>query len=235
MAKANETKGFEHIHYFLIDALRTLDRGRWPARFHCDGPLPVLTYDAQPRVARVIATHARAHAEDPGSCDRLLKIVETTGAGVKREALDKATKATKSDEPALQIVRLCARSVFNYRHASQSAKNVIGKGITAAVTAYAQHFADARALLEDVDAAIVREELRDKLVDKKVRTSSPLVRVLSRPRAGKSFALLLAELEQGYGIWVKLKNSWQWHEGDRATVFATVPDAYMDRVAADLG
>jgi hypothetical protein len=62
--------------------------------------------------------------------------------------------------------------------------------------------------------------------------------VISRPGAppaNRTLGVVFAQLaDESYGVLVKLKNTWQWHEGDRASVFATVPDAYMEQVIRDL-
>jgi hypothetical protein len=150
--------------------------------------------------------------------------------------LDAATKAKRSDPPGLKITRLAARSIYSFRFAASSAASAVGKCITNAAIAFVKHVDDPRAFLVVLDAAIVRGELNARLRDRRVTPSSPIARVISRPGTGKSFGLALAELENGsFGLFVKLKNAWTWHEGDRATVFATVPDAYMELVAADLG
>lgn len=236
MPKANEKKGFERIHYFLVEALAKLDKKHWPARIHCGGPLPGLTYDAQPLVAREIARLVTPLPDDEAEVARLVAIIETKGGRRDRAAFDAATKAQKSDAPGLKAARLAARSVYNYKHAAASAMNMMGKCLTNAITTLVQSVDDPRPILTAIDAAIVREELRDRLRERAIKPSSPVARVVSRPAAGKQLALVLAALEDdSYGLLVKLKNTWHWHEGDKATVFATVPDAYMAQVADDLG
>jgi hypothetical protein len=91
-----------------------------------------------------------------------------------------------------------------------------------------------RAFFVELDDAIVRRELAQHLADRAIVPTSPLARVVSRPLAGKQ-SLVMAKLADGsYGLYVKLKQKWEWHEGDRKTVFSTVSDALMELVIADL-
>jgi len=242
VAKTKAPSGFEHIHYMLGGPLREVERAHWPARPHLGGPVPVISYVAQLRVGREIAAHARVLAPPPDLApfDQLVELVESTAPDIPRAELDRATAAKKTDPLGTKVARLVARGVYNFRFAAASAANTTGKCITNAAVALVGGIDvdEASRFLQALDDAILVNELRDRLDDRKIVPSSRLGRVLSRPRAtptAKTCGVVLASLADGtYGLLVKLKNTWQWHEGDRATVFATVPDAYMAEVAADL-
>lgn len=242
MAKTKAPTGFETIHYMLGGVLREVEHALWPARPHLGGPMPALSLNGQVRVAHVIATHARVLAAppEPAPLERLVEIISRAGADLTRDELDAATKTKKSDPLGTRVARLAARGVYNFRFAASSAVNTTGKCITNAAIALAKGIpdGDARAFVQALDDAILLNELADKLNDRNIKPTSELARVISRPGAmpaNRTLGVVLARLADGsYGVLVKLKNTWQWHEGDRATAFATVPDAYMEQVAADL-
>jgi hypothetical protein len=82
----------------------------------------------------------------------------------------------------------------------------------------------------------MRAELLGALTERELVPTAEIACIVSRPKGTqKGLALVMALLADGrYGLYVKLKSRWEWHEGDRATVFATVPDAFMRAVAADI-
>jgi hypothetical protein len=87
-----------------------------------------------------------------------------------------------------------------------------------------------KAFLEELDGEIVRCELVAMLAARKLAPTAPVARVCFRPAgSGKLPALVLARLEnERYGAWVKLKARWDWIEGERADVLASIPEAYFD-------
>ena len=246
-------KGFDNIHRILGGAMRVAPHDAWPARPHLGGPLPVLSTARQVDIGRVVGEYARTLAtvgEQRAVVDRTLELVGSVyGLSTKgwtktvlaaRTAIDKASSSAKSDVAVVRAAKLVVRAAFNDRWSAPSARNATGTCVERAAEMIVGHLVevggDVRAFLAEVDAAIVRAELVQLLADKNLSPSTDIARVLSRPKAktGKVFALAFAELANGYGLLVKLKNRWQWHEGDRATMFATVPDEYMEQVIEDI-
>ena len=244
-------KGFDQIHHILGTAMRACDAGLWPARPHLDGPLPAVSLVKQVAIAhdvceqaqRIAADGERAEVAALGALAReVMRVGRKTFAKadkLHREQLDKASKPKKSDRVAVKVGKLTVRAAMNFLYASPSARNAIGLCIGNACAALVQALAEneARAFLARLDAAIVRAEIEDELFDRSIEPASPIVRVLSRPAAktSKGFGLAFVELANGsFGLLVKLKGRWQWHEGDRATMFATVPDEYMEAVIEDI-
>lgn len=254
MARGKAPAGFDEIHRILGGAMRAADRATWPARPHLGGPLPLLSTYRQVEVGLVLGAHARAAArgDDVAYVEQMTALATETlhrrrakaySAAEHRDrlALDATSRARKRDTPIQRGAKLIVRAAMNDRYAQPSARNVIGACVENAAVAFVEHLGNdvraVRALLAAIDAAIVRAELASQLLDKGLKPTSALARVVSRPRGGrgKSLGLALAELADGrYGLLVKLRQEWSWHEGDRATMFATVPDEYMERVSDDL-
>jgi len=242
--KTKAPKGFDHLHRILGAAIR--EAGAEPTQsWHFGGPLPVLSTRSQLRVALDICAAVRTGAgTDAKEYAKLEKIAQQVAAGkeLPRKELDATSKSVKSDSPALRVARLTARSAYNELYAATSARNVVGlcaeNAAIAAVTHYRPLGADAlHAFLVLIDDSILRAELAAAQADREIEPSSPLARIVSRIPVPKKRTpeLVMAQLEDGnYGLWVKLKQKWEWHEGDRATVFATVPDAFMEQVIVDL-
>jgi len=239
--------GFEHIHRILGVAMRACgDPDVWPKRPHLGGPLPVLSARSQFEVGLGIGRYGRTIAapEEHTDYDRICDLARRIAGGEQfpHKELDRPTKSAKRDSPAIKIAKLVARAGLNYLHAPPSARNVVGQCVeNAAATLVTRTIQDGRAavasVLELVDAELLRCELAALLSERQIAPSSPVARVVSRPRAanGKGPGLLFAALADGnYGLLVKLKARWHWHEGNRDTAFATVPDVYMDHVIADL-
>ncbi len=247
MALKKAPTGFEHIHRILGAAMRACgDPEVWPDRPHLGGPLPVLSSRSQFEVGLGIGRRGRAIAEpaELADYDRLYDVARRIGDGEKipNKDIDKPTRSAKSDTPAIRIAKLTARAGLNFLYAAPSARNAVGTCVENAAIALVQRvIADGRTAVAEilalVDDELLRCELAALLAGRQIVPSSPVVRVVSRPPAdkGKTPGLLFAALADGnYGLLVKLKSRWQWHEGNRDTAFATVPDAYMDPVIADL-
>lgn len=245
--RAPVPQGFDHIHRILGSAMRAAPKQAWPTKPHLGGPMPVLSTARQVDVGVLVARRAQAHAPDDAGRD-FLDSMATVTAGLRdgrlrrdKPALDKASKSDKKDDLAHRIGRLVLRSIYNHRHAASSALNSIGQSVERAAEATVLMIGTdsvaVRAFLEELDGALLRHDLEEMLADKGLTPSSRVERVLSRPPAtkGKTVGLVFAALEGGnYGLFVKLKQRWSWHEGDRETMFATVPDEYMEYVIEDL-
>ena len=250
MARTTAPKGWDHIHRILGVAMRAAPKDAWPARPHLGGPLPVLSTRRQVDVAFAVCDFARpfASGDEHAEVQRLRALAESIANAGKHELdqkafkerneIDKQSKTAKSDTPILRVAKLTVRAALNDRWAAPSTRNSVGTCIENASEALVSTLGveDARAFLALVDQTIIRNELQALLFDKGLEPSAPIARLLSRPKAttGKALGLAFAELANGYGLFVKLKNRWHWHEGDRATMFATVPDEYMEQVIEDL-
>lgn len=223
--------------------MREVDRAVWPPRPHLGGPLPVLSTAAQVDIGFVIAEHARRLAPPPDlAAFEVLRQLAIHAADHTKKELDAPSAGRKSDHVGIKVAKLVVRAAMNDRFAAPSARNTTGTCLENAAIALATHAAPdqpdgARAFLVELDDAIIRRELAAQLAERSIAPTSPLARVVSRHFApGKqSLGLVMAKLADGrYGLYVKLKQKWEWHEGDRKTVFATVPDAFMELVIADL-
>jgi hypothetical protein len=241
VARGDAPAGFDDIHRILGGPMREVDPALWPERPHHGGPLPVLSTAAQAEVALVIAAAARTLAPPPDLAAFDALIALTTEA-LPRKQLDTASQGKKSDHVGIKVAKLVVRTTLNHLYAAPSARNTTGTCAENAAIALVKHVAadrpdDAHDFLCTLDDAIVTRELAEQLAARDVMPTSPLARVVSRPRTPgkKSFGIVLAALADGrFGLYAKLRQKWEWHEGDRATVFATVPDAFMELVIADL-
>ena len=242
MTQTKRPEGFDHIHRLLGKPMRAADKSTWPARPHLDGPLPVLGTRLQLRVglevARVLRPLAGKGEKKP--YDELIAIARRVADGDKlpQKMLQEVSKAQKSDSPGIKIAKHMARMALGVLYASPSGRNMIAVNVeNAAITGVKLLDAQAvRAFLAEIDQAIMREELAAALEDRELVPTAEIARVVSRPKGPtKTLALVMAQLADGrFGLYVKLKSRWEWHEGDRATMFATVPDAFMRAVAADI-
>lgn len=244
--------GFDDIHRILGGAMRAAPPDAWPKRPHLGGPLPALSTNSQVKLASLIGDRARSLAgNERDAVDRMLSLVDaiyaldtsgwTKKSQEQKKAFDKTSASAKSDTPVMKAAKLVVRAAYNDRWASPAAQNIAGtlveRAAVVTVTELANRLGDVRGFLAELDAGIVRHELGILLGKRAIEPTSPVVRVLSRPKAtvGKSLGLAFAELANGsYGLFVKLKGRWHWHEGDRATMFATVPDEYMEHVIEDI-
>jgi hypothetical protein len=245
VARGKAPSGFDQIHRALGAAMRVLEPELWPPRPHLGGPLPVLSAEIQLRLALDLAPSARALAtpDEHAAFDAAIELARRVAKdrALNRTILDAASKPSKRDSAALRVAKLVVRAASNFEYAPQSARDSVGRNLEAIavtlVTALrAREPAAVHDFLHRLDDVIVTEALGLVLRDKAIVPTSPLAHVISRPRndAGK-LALALALLEDGrYGLYVKLKARWTWHEGDRSAVFATVPDAHMEDVIEDL-
>jgi hypothetical protein len=239
-------KEFAEVHKILGRAMRAVDQSLWPARPHLGGQLPVLTTGSQLGVGIAICDAMRGYAgkDELAAFDKRAAAARKVDDGkrIPHKDLDAISRSAKSDPVATRVSKLAARAALNHLYAAPSARNVVGTCVeNAAVAAVRYHTDrgaadDARAFLRFVDNAVLASELRTALRERSFEPSSPIAEVVSRPRGTtKSLALVLARLADGnFGLFVKLKQRWQWHEGDRDTMFATVPDEFMRLVMADI-
>lgn len=246
MSPTKAPPGFDTIHRILGGAMRAVDELAWPALPHLGGPLPVLSTQAQLEVGLVVCATARTLAPpaDLSGFDERAQLAREVAGGARlpKPQLDAASKPRKADDVGMKVAKLTVRAAYNHLYAAASARNAAGFCVENAAHALAGHVAAARpaelpGLLDTIDQAILRRELAAHLADRSFVPTSPVARIVSRPPpvTGKALGLVLAALADGrYGLFVKLRQRWDWHEGDRATVFATVPDAYMEHVIADL-
>jgi hypothetical protein len=93
-----------------------------------------------------------------------------------------------------------------------------------------------RAFLPRLDDAILLRELAAMLDERELRPTHAPTTVLHRPAGtGKTPALILTRLEGGsFGLLAKPKTRWQWLEGDKDHVSASIPDAQFAAAVAAL-
>jgi len=221
--------------------MRAAHQRAWPAVIHLGGPLPILSAQTQLHLGIELADRAREFATDAAAFDALLSLARRVKGGerIPRQQLDGATKRSKQDAPAIRFAKLVARASLNYLYAAPSARNSVGASVEAAAATlvplvFERHQDGVAGYLADLDARIVRVELEQLLGERAITPASPIARVGARPALVKDkLGCVIARLEDGrFGLYVKLRSRWEWHEGDRATVFATVPDVYMVRVTS---
>lgn len=213
--------------------MRLADASVRPPIVHLGGPAPVLDSRSQLRVGirllDVVAPSKAAKAEH----GRLAKLAVrcAADADIPRRELDDATAKSRTDEPAIAFAKQVARAGMHYLHSPPSARDSIGGAIESGVCALVTAVADVGALFARVDAELCRAELAQMLEERSL--DARLVRVTGRAGVDGRIAAIAASLEGAapYGLMVKLVRRWEWHTGDRATVFATVPDAFMDDLA----
>jgi hypothetical protein len=232
--------GFENVHRILGKAMRQVDATTWPAWGHGGGPLIVLSSRAQVRVGIDLATHVDkqfAMDDQARACVELAReavdLRDVPPAELRKGLLLKAHATAKSDGTSLRFAKLVLRAAKNLLFAAPSASNAAGTAIETAVATHVEVIGDVTDFLSAVDQALMRHELRGFLDDKQHVATSPIATVIARaPTTDKKLGCVLAALEDGrFGLYTKLRTRWEWHEGDLATMFATVPDALQAGVA----
>jgi hypothetical protein len=248
--------GFDDIHRILGAAMRAVGDARlWPARPHLGGPLPVLSARTQVEVGLAVLERARplASAGEHAALDQLAARARATAERERderftpdhkdhRDELDRISRSSRRDPIAIRVAKGIVRAGMNHLYSAPSARNAAGTCVENAAVALVEHLVasasgHARNFLAELDGAILRSELAAQLAARDLAVTHAIARVVSRPRGpgGRGLGLVLAQLADGsFGLYVKLRQRWEWHEGDRATVFATVPDSYMEHVIADL-
>jgi len=232
--------GFEQVHRILGKAMREVDSSTWPAFGHGGGPLPVLSSRAQVRVGidlsaivlRQFANQVDAQALQCVALAReAVELLDPPSPELRKGLLLKANATAKSDPPPLRFAKLVARAAKNLLFAAPSASNAAGTAIETAVATHVEVLSppDIAKFLVAVDQALLPHEL---LQNKKLVASSPIATVIARASAADGkLGCALAALEDGqFGLYAKLRTRWEWHEGDLATMFATVPDALLEGV-----
>jgi hypothetical protein len=231
--------GFENVHRILGKAMRQVDATVWPAWGHGGGPLIVLSSRAQVRVGIDLAAHVdRQFAMDDQAraCVELARdavdLRDVPPAELRKGLLLKAHATAKSDGVSLRFAKLVLRAAKNLLFAAPSASNAAGTAIETAVAMHVETIDDVTEFLRAVDQALMRYELRGFLDDKQLVATSPILNVIARASTtDHKLGCVLAKLEDGqFGLYTKLRARWEWHEGDLATMFATVPDALHDGV-----
>lgn len=234
MGRSTPPRGFETIHRILGSAMRAADRAASPEPPHLGGPLPVLSSRMQLLVGVRLAEVPARIASDLEGFRALVRLATRVldGERLDNRMLDGVSKPSKSDEPALRFAKLVARAANHYLWAPPSARNAVGTSLETAAAAVVPVVSDVGEWLARIDRELVRGELEELLAARELVATSPIARVLARP-AGRNGKLgcALARLDGGrFGLFVKLKARWEWHEGDRDHVFATVPEDYMAMV-----
>jgi hypothetical protein len=228
--------GFAKVHAILGVAMRVTDPATWPTPPHLGGPLPILAAATQLGIGVRIAPHARAFANDPRAFDALVDLAARVrdGARPARDALDAGSKRRK-EEPGLQVARLVARAAYNFVYSAKSARNVIGLCVENAAALTAQLVGELEAVrgyLAALDAAIVEGEIKQLLEARAISPSSAVARVIARAGDGERLGCVVARLEDArFGVFAKIGSRWQWHEGERGTAAAMVPDRYLEEMA----
>jgi hypothetical protein len=223
--------------------MREVESSTWPAFGHGGGPLPVLSSRAQVRVgidlaAIVFRQFAKEVDAQALQCVALAReavdLLDPPSPELRKGLLLKANATAKSDPPPLRFAKLVARAAKNLLFAAPSASNAAGTAIETAVSSHVEVLPPTEILpfLVAVDQALLRHELRSLLEDKKLPASSPVATVIARaPTSDGKLGCVLASLADGrFGLYVKLRSRWEWHEGDLATMFATVPDPLLEGV-----
>jgi hypothetical protein len=248
MARAKVPKGFERIHPLLRSAMDVAYRDDWPASPHRgDGPRPQLSGRDQVDIALWFADSIapRVTAAQKKLFMRALRWARRyPREGLHFELTEAEIATLKEESPApevplaLELVR-CATAPAGFLPIGASAiirgmfaYASIARGSAALFCGAATGRAEPRvkAFLDELDSEILRRELLSLLAKREISPSAPVARVLFRPAgSGRLPALVLARLEnQRYGLWVKLKARWDWIEGDRDHVLASIPDAHFD-------
>lgn len=173
-------------------------------RPHCGGPLPILSTLSQLRVGLKILPVPLAQ-----------RVAD--GERIARGVLE-AKQGTVAEKWLL-------RAATHYLYAPPSARNAVGGAVERAV-------AIVQPDLGALDQLIVVEELAALLGE---RPHRPIARVISRPANSKrKLGAIVAQLDGGYGAYVKLGARWRWEEGPLKDVAALMPDDLLPQVGEDL-
>ena len=235
--------GFEDVHRILGKAMREVDARSWPAWGHGGGPLIVLSSRSQVRVGIELAEGVnRRFSNDVDAqareCLALAKqaveLRDVPPAELRKGLLLKENATAKADGTTLRFAKLVMRAAKNLLFAAPSASNAAGTAIETAVAKHVEAIPEEEiaGFLRDVDQALMRHELRSFLDERELTSSSPISLVVARaPTADKKLGCVLARLADGsFGLYAKLRTRWEWHEGDLAAMFATVPDSLQEGV-----
>lgn len=220
------------VHKILEKAMAKAER-RLPHP-HGGGGLPVLGSLAQLRIGialveRGLAWFPPAPGTDQGVLDRV-RAVAAGDTSLSHEAM-RQLKPWRGGV-AGQLAGFAIKAATNYRFSPASARNSIGTHVenAAAALAVAMRASDGdagvdRALVE-IDTAIMVRELVDELEERALAPSSPIAGVIARPKG-----VMLARLADGtFGVFVKLRGRYAWHEGTLDAMFAMVPDEHLELV-----
>jgi len=241
---------WERIHPILGEAMRAAPEEAWPRPAHRgDGPVPQLSGRDQlalalglcERAAPLVAGErapfdeavagARAYADGKLGRDAYRQL----------SALADRLRDRRPREEPYEVARgavAAARSLAKGGASANDVQKFTRLAAAALVKALGSDGDAVAALLDALDRAIVTRELAALMAERAVTPGAPVVEVHYRGRgdAAKVPGLFLVALEGAgcYGLFVKLKTRWQWLEGGRDEVMASVPDAHFDRAAAAL-
>ncbi|MBA3540348.1 MAG: hypothetical protein H0T79_12100 [Deltaproteobacteria bacterium] len=244
--RARSPKALAAVQKILASALLEVEPSRWPERRHLGGPFIVLSTRSQLAVAVALSQEVRRllpPIDQLKEFDAMYAVAKrvSDGESCMCEELHAASKPSKKDAPATRVVKLAIRTAANYLYSPAGARNAVGTAVENAAASVVpvlaeRGVADLDRYFAWLDDEIMRQDLTAVLADRELRSSSSIARVLSRPVTDKgTLGLAVARLADGpFGLYVKLRSKWEWHEGDKATVFATVPDHFQDAVSQDL-
>jgi hypothetical protein len=245
-------QGFERVHRILGEAMRAAYASDWPAQPHRgDGPTPTLTGLMQIDLALWLAAEvepllpaaerqlfdgavAQARAFHQGKKSATYKALADTATALRK---------LKTRSPALDVAlnavaaaRSLAKGGANLADVNKFASLAAAATVAALGGAPDRALPAVRAFLERLDDAILTRELGVQLEERGMTPSRSIVAVQYRPAGtGALPALILARLESGsYGLWTKLKARWQWIEGGKEDVLASIPDAHFAAAVAAL-
>lgn len=235
-ARGEAPPGFDEIHKILGVPMRLVkERATWPAPPHRGGPLPILSALAQLKIGVALVEHAITlypipYGDSTATIDHVRRVI--AGERFPRKDLE-ALRGWGG--PSGQAAQTLVRAAVNYLYGAASARNMIGYHVEVAATQLVlsvspQGDEAVRAALATIDRLIMLRELADALEAKAVTPTSAPVDVIARPK-GATLAMLA---DGRFGLWVRLKGRYRWHEGDLKTMFATVPDAHLDVVGTCL-
>jgi hypothetical protein len=246
---------WDRIHPILAEAMRAAgDEALWPRPAHRgDGPVPQLSGRDQLAIALWLCGLAsplvrgeRTSFDDAVAGARDLyegRLKANDFESYRRlQALAETLLQCRPREAPFEVARNAAAAARSLAKGGGSANDVQKFTRLAAASLVAALDGERRAigeLLDDLDNTILTRELAAMLTERGVTPSRPIVDVLHRPAAEsakKVPALFLVALADDgrYGLYVKLKTRWQWLEGGRDEVLASVPDSYFARAVAAL-
>jgi hypothetical protein len=237
-------KGFERIHAMLGAALRAAAPADHPASLHRDGPLPIVSGRGQLGLALLCAEVVDAHVPADGRkrFDEAVKLARRyhDGKPVKGErnliAVAEELRTLRPRLPVLEVARGAVAAARSLDHGGATSADV-GRFARLAAESVVQVLGGApdrggpevRAFLERLDEELLLRELQAQLDERGVHPSTALESVRFRPAgSGRLPALILARLDGGgYGLWTKQGPRWQWLEGRRDDILASVPDSHF--------
>ena len=229
------TYDLDDVHNILKKAMLAAPPETRPARPHFGGSLPVMTTKTQfgivldlvEEAARLFPPPDRAAFEAIRAAAWRVR----DGERPPRKDLDAISKRSKKDAPAIRVAKHAVRTAGNFLYSPAGARTAVAACVDSAAVAIVESLdGETAAFLAWLDNLILCHHLEQQLADRELVPGARVATVMSRTPG-----VVFVRLADGtYGLYAKLRARWEWHEGDRASMFATVPDAHMAAVAADL-